>query len=196
MGHSAYPLHWPDGQPRHNPHQRKNARFDLSLARARDHLLHELKLLGAHYVVISTNMKTRRDGVVRSGAREPDDPGVAVYFDFNNEQHVFACDKWTIVQDNIRAIGKTIEAIRGMGRWGVSEMLKRAVSGFKALPASGDDWRTTLGFDRHEDVTWSQVKVRYLELARGAHPDHGGNQHEMQRLNVAKMTARKELEKQ
>ncbi len=36
--------------------------------------------------------------------------------------------------DNIQAIRKTIEAMRGLERWGVSDMLQRTFSGFKALP--------------------------------------------------------------
>lgn len=201
MSHQSYPLQWPAGQPRHKPHQRKNARFDLSLARARDHLLDELRLLGARYVVISTDVPTRKDGLPRSGARMPDDPGVAVYFDFNGAQHVFACDKWTTVRDNTRAIGKTIEAIRGMGRWGVSEMLKRAVSGFKALPATGEDWRAVLGFEdsfakngKAGPTSLGVVKLRYRERIAANHPDRpGGDPHAASRINAAWEAAKKEL---
>src|SRR3546814_19053229 len=49
----------------------------------------------------------------------------------------FACDRWDTVRDNVRAIGKTIEAIRGIERWGASDMMERAFSAFEALPAPG-----------------------------------------------------------
>jgi hypothetical protein len=66
--------------------------------------------------------------------KTPDDPGVAVYFELNGRSQVFACDKWDRVEDNLQAIRKTIEAIRGIERWGSSEMLNRIYKGFQALP--------------------------------------------------------------
>jgi hypothetical protein len=173
----------------------------MTLGRARDNLLHELKLLGARYVVISTDMRTKNNGQLRVGAATPDDPGAAVYFDFQGDQHVFACDKWKTVHDNIRAIGKTIEAIRGMGRWGVSEMLKRAVSGFKSLPPTGEDWRAvfdfpdTFGRSPSNCVDSLQgVKARYREMIAANHPDRpDGDPHAASRINAAWAAAKKEL---
>lgn len=160
---------------------------------ARDHLVNELKLLGARYVVISSNVPIRRDGLLYANASTPDDPGVAVYFDYDGSSMVFACDKWNKVEHNVRAVGKTIEALRGIARWGSTDMMKRAVSAFKALPADGaTDWRPTLGVSKHEN-NLSFIKEQYRRLAADAHPDRGGNQHQMVRLNKAWEAARKEL---
>lgn len=38
----AYPLHWPEGQPRKLPAQRRSGTFKVSLGIARDELLDEL----------------------------------------------------------------------------------------------------------------------------------------------------------
>jgi hypothetical protein len=47
------------------------------------------------------------------------------------------------------------------------------------------------GFTGH--ATLDQVEGRYREMARTAHPDVGGNDAEMARLNVAIESARAEL---
>lgn len=46
----------------------------------------------------------------------------------------FACEKWQDVYGNIYAIGKTIEALRGIERWGTGDMVEQAFTGFVALP--------------------------------------------------------------
>lgn len=186
----AYPLRWPAGQPRK---RRQAANFKVTMGVARDHLVNELKLLGARYVVVSTNVPTRLDGIPYASWRQPEDPAVAVYFDYDGEPMVFACDKWRKVEHNMRAIGKTIEALRGIARWGTTEMMKRAVSAFKALPADGSDWRAVLGFAHDAQPSWDTVKRTYRDLAATAHPDKGGSEIMMQRLNKAKEAAQKEL---
>jgi hypothetical protein len=188
----AFPLHWPEGQARRPAHRREKAGFKVSFADARDDLLHELKLLGARYVVISSDVPLRKDGIPFASAKEPDDPGVGVYFDYEGEQMVFACDKWSKVRHNIRAVGKTIEAIRGIARWGSSDMMKRSLHAFKALPPDGADWRSTLGFAGRPSL--GEVKRKYRDLAVKTHPDHGGSHHEMSRLTKAWMAAKRELE--
>jgi len=104
----AYPLHWPSGRPRVASWKRKRSRFKVRFAQARDEVIRELRLLGAKYVVISTNIPTRLDGLPYANFRAPEDPAVAVYFDYQKEAHVFACDKWDKVEDNLHAIGKSI----------------------------------------------------------------------------------------
>ena len=78
---AAYPLTWPERQNRTATHRRRNGKFKVTLGQARDELLRELGLLGAKDVTISSNVALRRDGLPYSDAREPVDPGVAVYFD-------------------------------------------------------------------------------------------------------------------
>lgn len=147
----SYPLHWPAGWPR--TEKPKASRFDTSLADARDGLLEEIRLLGGRDVIISTNQET----YMRGGREIPyakqlrmgEDCGAAVYFTLNGESRVFACDRWDRLQDNIQAIRLTIAALRGIERWGSSEMLNRIFTGFAALPeTTGDDnraWWQVLG---------------------------------------------------
>ncbi len=56
---------------------------------------------------------------VRTACRKPDDRGVAVYFTHLRRSMCFTCDKWDQVEDNLYAIVKTIETLRGIERWGV-----------------------------------------------------------------------------
>lgn len=198
----AWPLRWPDGEERRVSWKRRTAKFKIGLGKARDHLVNELKLLGARYVVISSNLQTRRDGLPYASQRQPVDPGVAVYFDYDGESMVFACDKWKKVEHNMRAIGKTIESIRGIARWGTTDMMKRAVHAFKALPDQPDaeDWRRVLQLDpnfathpENPSHTISLVKSKYRELSRIHHADMGGNEEEMKRINIAWEAAQREL---
>lgn len=181
----AFPLHWPAGWPR--AENRQAAAFQSSLAVARDHLMNELRLMGARYVVLSSNMALRQDGLPYANQKQPEDPGVAVYFQWRGKQMTFACDRWRKVEDNVRAIGKTVEALRGIERWGASDMMERAFSAFEALPPPGGAvtlscW-DVLGL--HAGATRSEITAAYRRQARAAHPDQGGTREEWDRLQSA-----------
>jgi hypothetical protein len=183
----SYPLQWPEGWPR--TERPKRSRFDVSLPRARDELLNEIRLMGGRYPVISSNLATRRDGLPYANQKEPSDKGVAVYFqDRHGRPKVFACDRWDQVADNIRAIGKTLESLRGIERWGVTEAMERAFAGFDALPPP-KSWRDFFG-----DVqTREDLKRRYREQAKKMHPDSGGSEAAMAELNAHYQEAEREL---
>jgi hypothetical protein len=129
-----YPLQWPPGWDRTSRQDREVARFRIGMADALDDLLHELDLLDAHSVVITSDLPVSgRTGLPYANGRA-DDPGVAVWCVVGGKERVFACDRWDEPADNVRAIGKTIEALRGIERWGAADMVTRAFQGFAALP--------------------------------------------------------------
>ncbi len=186
----SYPLTWPERQPRTREGMRRHTtKFKASFAQSRDELLRELKLLGALDIVISTNVPTRRDGLPLADAREPADPGVAVYFDriVKQKRHPFtlACDSYDKVKFNLRAVGLTVEALRSIARHGATEMLEQAFTGFAALPpaGSGEAWWEVLGVQReaHPDV----IRARFRSLSQVHHPDKGGSQEAMSKLTQA-----------
>jgi hypothetical protein len=187
----AYPLYWPAGRPRTPGHRRQRSKFETTFARARDDLFRELKLLGATLPVLSTNVSLRRDGLPLAGQRQPEDPGVAVYFTRNKRQVCFACDRWTTVEDNVWAVCKTIDALRGIARWGTGDMIDAAFTGFQALPdrpgsANGQSsrpWWDVLGTNPEVDRYF--VESRYAALAREHHPDRGGDPAKMAEVNAA-----------
>lgn len=172
----AYPLHWPLRQPRTAAGKRRRAsNFKRSMARACQDVEHEVRMMQASGLVVSSNVELRIDGFPRSGRVAPGDPGVAVYFTRKGVQLVFACDAYGLVEQNLQAIAMHLEAMRGMERWGVGT-LDQAFAGYQALPetAGEDPWFKVLGLEDAPRST-SDLQEAYRAAARRAHPDTGGS---------------------
>ena len=199
-GVAPFPLYWPLQYARTAPAARRAARFLVDFVSARSALLRELNLLGTRDIVLSSNVPTRRDGLPAVPDREPDDPGVAVYFlrrrsrDGDMAPFVIACDQFSRVRWNLRAIGATIEALRSIERHGTTSMLEQAFSGFAQLPAAATarSWREVLGVPPGP-CDAEAVRARLRELARSHHPDVGGNPDRMLEITVAYEAAIREL---
>jgi hypothetical protein len=185
MGIDAYPLCWPEGWKRSAT--RKRSKFKAAFGFARDSLFRELKLLGVrdYNVIISSNIPLRRDGIPYAGQSNPKDPGIAVYFRLKDKPMVLACDQYLDATDNLYAITKTVEALRGIERWGASDMMERSFTGFQALPpAQSQKWWKILNVK--ESSTLDEVKTSYRDLARVYHPDKmGGSTEMMAKINHA-----------
>lgn len=181
----AYPLHWPPLWPRTKIPQW--SRFRTTMRKATQALLGELRRLGASQVIISTNIELRRDGLPYSNRRKPNDSGVAVYFKLKGVDQCFPCDKWRDIEDNIYSICKTVEALRGIERWGTGKMFEATFKGFKALPAHSD-WRQVLNVEQSDDL--ENVERKFRRLALENHPDQGGNMDEWHKINKAVDEAR------
>lgn len=173
----AWPLAWPVGWPR-TPRP-EPTRFRVSLAAARDDLLRELELMGATRVVVSSNAALLRDGRIASRQPRIEDAGVAVYFAVDDEPRCIPCDRWDRIDGNVRAIGLTVAALRGLERWGAGEMVRAAFRGFAALPPGDtggttvDPWWSVLGVA--PNASGSETDAAYRRLAREHHPDAGGD---------------------
>lgn len=174
----SYPLQWPVGYPRTNypsrhPHFKKTKTFGYE----RDELLRQLKLLGARDVIISSNVPLRQDGIPYANfeRRSITDRGIAVYFTFNKEQKVLACDAWDSFEVNLRALWKTVEDMRALERNGCSQIISQVFTGFKAIPeqTSAKQWWEVLGVSR--TASKQDVVFAYRNLAKIHHPDLGGN---------------------
>jgi len=148
----------------------------MTLSRASHHLMNEIRLLGGKSAVLTSNLELRLDGLPYASQKAPDDPGIAVYFTYKDKQHCFACDDWFYVKDNVRAIGKTIEALRGIARWGTGDMMERAFMGFVALPAPEKTrWWSVLGFDSATEAFFQgDFEIRSKKLLSQYHPDKPG----------------------
>lgn len=206
---ARFPLQWPHGRPRTPANARRRATFnqkvyngrfhetrDITIKVALERLDFELDQLDALDVVLSTNVELRLDGRPRSTDRDPADPGAALWFTLNGKPIVLACDRWDRVADNICAIAKHIEAMRGMERWGVGN-LAMAFTGYEALPhhpdagaAPADAWWIVLDVDRAASL--AEIDSAWRAKMRTAHPDQGGNPEHAKRLNAARDAARKE----
>lgn len=198
-----YPLAWPRGYPR--TESRNVAAFRsgsggsrrLTVAEAMTRLENQVdkftKKNRAQRVtglIVSTNIQPTLSGRPRSNQGEPYDPGVAVYFTLDAEPKVLCCDRWTRVADNLAAIACTIEALRGIERWGVAED-SRVFAGFAALPAPGDVKARTcwavLGIPPGSNAF--QINQAWKALASSVHPDKGGSHEAMAELNNAREQA-------
>lgn len=196
MDAQSFPLHWPLGYKRSS--YRVQSRFKQTMDGAQKFLRAELNRLGAKNVIISSNIPLRNDGQMYAAhmVKKQQDPGVAVYFTYKNKPIVMCCDRYTWVHENIYALGKGIEAIRGMERWGVSEFLERAFTGFTAIGAPPETpreekWFNILGVS--EKASEQEIKDAFRKLAKQYHPDKTENDERwlMQRLNDAYETAKK-----
>lgn len=225
---ARYPLQWPVGWKRTPAEQRDSGRFgttrqvhswrskeNITIAQAVQRLLGELERMGIpeHDIVVSTNLRTRLDGLPRSDQAQPADPGVAVYWRDTlaaggPQDRCMAIDRYTKVEQNIAALAATIEAMRAIERHGGAAILNRAFTGFAALPAPivagmHRHWREVLdlregtlnGATGHMGaVTVADVQRKYQRLAANYHPDRGGDLAKMAELNVARDEALKELQ--
>lgn len=206
MSVSAYPLQWPANRARKTAGARKSGQFNkkvwngsynaaaaLSVSDALRRVQDELDRIGARYPVISTNLETRLDGLPRSNQREPDDPGVALYFDLAGKPHCMPCDTYDRVADNIAAIAKHIEATRAIDRFGVATV-SEMFAGFTALPAPGQAdsmlWWKVLRIE--PTATEAEIQSAYRKRAAEAHPDKpGGSAVAMAEVNGARDAALK-----
>jgi hypothetical protein len=197
----AFPLDWPIGWKRTSSPKRSAFKNDKTIDKSVKELLHELSLMKATKIIISTNIPIRKDGLPYSSFRAPDDKGAAVYFNLKGNPHVMACDKWDRLEHNIWAIAKHIETLRAQERWGVGN-IEQAFAGFKALPQyasedSGDPWWKTLSLPSpsHNKIKKEDIEFHYRILAKKYHPDvPGGSAEMMTKLNMAKEQGLKSIQ--
>ncbi len=177
-----FPLQWPAGQPRTT--RRDRGKFSRTLTNARVELIKQIQHAGGTNIVISSNY----GGL---SGKEPADPGVAVYFNRRGKRLGMGCDRWSVVAHNLAALANTVEAMRGIDRWGCGHLMEQAFSAFEALPAP--DWKKELGFAPGEHPTPQEVEARYRQLAKQHHPDQpDGSQVKFVAIAAAKDQALKE----
>lgn len=184
---TAYPLSWPPGFPRKSV--RETGQFKTSLAGALKNVQDSLRLFGrdsgkaVKNVVLSSN--------VALGVQRPTDPGVAVWFTWDDIEICIPVDRYSTPEANLQAIHHVLEARRTELRHGTLALVRASFQGLRALPApSGRHWADVLGVTR--DAPVETIQAQYRELARRCHPDHGGSEAAMSELNRARDEALKE----
>lgn len=186
MRNKQYPLQWPIGWKRtHNP---KTSRFEPGSAYAEfGNIVRQLKLMKATDIVLSSNMHYKADGTPYA-RQNVSDTGVAIYFTRDGREQCIPCDKWIRLEDNLRAIAKSIEALRGLDRWGAKDFVDAAFRGFQALPETATEptaraWYDVLEVDPNADT--GTVRNAYRAHIKRVHPDHGGSAAEFQEVQNA-----------
>lgn len=212
MKRQPYPLQWPSRLPRTKPTDRQRSAFggrdraNLSPHLTGQEVIIELERLGATDYVITSCLPSRGPaGLPYADTARIDDPGIAVWFQYRRVERVLACDRWQRPAENLRAIAKSIEAMRGLDRWGVADVLESVFTGFAAaLPAGPQPergWREVFGVEGLVDTLMASstddliavVKARHRKLIAEAHPDTGGETERAAQLNAALDAAIKEL---
>lgn len=195
----AYPLCWPNHRPRTDASQREYSLFKTSFSRASRDVIQQIGMMRGTDLIISTNIALRRDGFPMANRNQPEDSGVAVYFTYNKRQMCFACDRWRKVEENMQALAKTIEALRGIARWGSGDMMEAAFTGFTALPAPGQTsargWREILGLPTDWKGDIEEVYAAWKVKRSAAHPDNGGSTEAFHAVQTAYEQATQELAK-
>lgn len=210
---TASPLCWPSGKPRAADSDRRPGRFgkrnahgmglnDLSVADARARVLSVLDRYtrsGRTYrvppetIIISTDLALRQDGMPRSGQREPNDSGAAVYFELDGQKQCVPCDVYTRVADNLAAIADCLEALRTLERHDAS-LMRAAFTGFAQLASpetmSQPGWRVVLGTQSDDLET---VRAAYRRELGKAHPDRGGSSERFHAVQEAWGQAKRDL---
>ena len=115
----------------------------------------ELHHLQARNVVIEADCDARmirNDGMLRSDARL-NGPGIVLSFDSKNGPMRFPCDRFVNWDCNLRAIALTLEHLRAVDRYGVTQHAEQ-YAGWTALPD-----RRTAEQTKAAAVTWLKGKA-------------------------------------
>lgn len=183
---------WP-GQLR-PPFDRETSRFSFDYHGTLELVAYEAHRLGSDDVVVQlalSDSDLRKDGLPRAHAK-PEHPGVIVVLPESDKGRLsFACDRYADRhrtpgwQDNLRAVGKTMEALRAVDRWGATQGQQYA--GFAELPSTSTSVQEAVEFVAHhaelteEDVVANPERACRL-AAKRVHPDHGGDAETFNRL--------------
>ena len=178
---TAFPLTWPIQQARTKRRGESRFKYGRSIYQAVEEVLNQVRMLDGKECAISSNLRIKQDGRPYSSQSAPGDPGVAIYFLVGKKPVVFACDKWSKVEDNLWAVAKHLEAMRGQERWGVGTR-EQAFTGYLALPAPEPWWRI---LDVEPEASPEEIQAAYRMLAKETHPDMGGDAGAFDRVRKA-----------
>lgn len=185
-----YPLSWPPGFPR-TQQREYNGRFKTSFNAARDNVEGSLGKFASDSRKVISNLVISSNMTIGGG--EPRDPGVAVWFMWDNMQVCIPVDRYSKVAANLQAIHHIIEARRVELRHGTLALVRATFTGFQALPApKGKHWRDVLALPSDARGTKEEIEKAYKALAVVRHPDRGGSAEAMAELNNARETALRE----
>lgn len=129
---------WPGPQTPHHARDLGGRMLKVRPGAALDRLRTELARINARDCCIQIDVRERditRYGELRADAR-PSMPGVVVYATHPRQGDLrFACDTYATWHHNVNAIAMTLEALRGIARWGAVRD-EQQFAGFRALPGA------------------------------------------------------------
>lgn len=123
MRYTTRPLSGWDGPRTPHPDRRSRYAFRASWADTLALLERELRYLDARDLVLEADFREqdlRLDGMPRSNAREPIDPGVRLSFESKHGPLIYQCDSVDHWKANVRSIALGLEALRAVDRYGIT----------------------------------------------------------------------------
>lgn len=184
----AYPLAWPLGVARTEASKRQPSMFKTVLNQALTNVSNSLRRFGeatgkrVTEIVISTNYTL--------GDLRPSDPGVAVWFVWDEGERCIAVDRYGKIEHNLQAIHHILEARVTEARHGGLTIVRQTFTGFLRLASpemfGGRTPSQILGLIPGRSYNREEITARHREMARTAHPDNGGDGTAMALLNAAR----------
>lgn len=190
--------------------KRRKSPFGARHVTVMDDLERELRALGAEEIVIEGGFQLqhiRNDGWPRSSA-SASHPDIRLNFNGKHGAMSFSCGTYMKWEDNLRAIGLVMQDLRLMAEKGVGTGTEQ-YRGWTALPPAGGiqmaEWGTaeeaareivTLGMEDGRVPSDFDVRTAisnpatlrewFKNAAKRCHPDTGGSDAQMARLNRAR----------
>ncbi len=178
-GPKAFPLSWPTHIAR--AQRREAGQFRTDLAGALGNVRKSLEAFGRESgkpvsgIVLSSNVTLGHD--------KPTDPGVAVWFTWEDAQICIPVDRYATPAANLQAIHHVLEARRTELRHGTLALVRATFQGFRALPAPKAP-HEILGVAVNASA--DQVQTAWRKAIASAHPDQGGSEARAAELNAAR----------
>lgn len=173
------PLEAPANRPR------KRSQFKATWMKTLDLLEYELAQLGAKDIVVQAGFalsEIRNDGWPRGGAKAKHPAVVLSFRDRKGNPLSFPCDSYDRYEDNLRAIGLSLEALRAVNRYGVTKGHEQ-YQGFAQLSAPPDpkkwsvedaaEWMAQRSHSRTSAILgdYNELNQAYRVAASRLHPD-------------------------
>jgi hypothetical protein len=189
-------IDWPPQFDRTDPRERsRNNRFEKTLRQSIDDLEAELGRVGVDDWRLSTGAEHQKQNPKYPYAdASPDDPGAVVRWSMDGEQYAVACDAYSRLRDNIRTLYLYIREKRKMEDRPV-ETGESEFANARLPPGDEENDVVVAGsaskqphdvLDVAFDAPAEVVKAAYRSKVKDAHPDQGGTNAEMKRLQEAK----------
>ena len=194
-------LDWPTGWERTDPAKRSpNNNFDVSITKAFSDLETELDRLDVDEYRYSFDADQRKTDQRPYARARPDDPSFVLRWTMDGDQYAVACDRYSRLRDNVRAVGLYLKEKRkmenrpivtGQSEFATARLPPADEDAIAAPPAPADDGleeepHEILGVapDAPDEIVKAAFRAQINELE--GHPDSGGTSRRFQQLRDAR----------
>ncbi|GAB3669578.1 J domain-containing protein [Halopiger thermotolerans] len=194
-------LDWPADFGRTDPDDRSpNNNFDVTLSKAFSDLETQLDRLDVEEFRYSFDARQRKKDKRPYSRANPDDPGFVLRWTMDGNDYAVACDRYSRLRDNVRAVGLYLKEKRkmenrpvttGQSEFATARLPPADGEAIAAPPVQSDD---VLDEDPHEvldvapDAPDEIVKAAFRAQVKDleGHPDTGGSSRRFQKLKRAR----------